>query len=67
MAENEITEILNESHASDSESVTVNHNGTGLQILQKLNEIYLKRIDEVERVEGDLEVKFETFLCDFFD
>lgn len=71
MAEKEVSEVehgvLEEGAKleldSNSAEILASNGGTELKILKKINEFYQRRINEVERVEGDLEVKFETCLC----
>lgn len=50
-------------HGVNLAETLANKGGSELKILKVINDIFQKRINEVERLEGDLEVKFETFLC----
>ncbi|XP_063703109.1 optineurin-like isoform X2 [Culicoides brevitarsis] len=61
MAEKDVRDA--EQVATSENSLLANDGGTELKILQKINDLYQKRIDEVERVEGDLEEPSEQVLA----
>lgn len=53
----EVGENVDGEHVLKSTKTLINNGGTEMKILQKINDLYQRRINEVERVEGDLEVK----------